>query len=72
MNKRIQELAVEAKIAQFHNEKFYPNLGGYRSEDLERYATLIILECCKEISQEPFRAESAVNWLKYHFNIVES
>lgn len=72
MNKRIKELMVKAN--QFAEEN-YNTLNGpyYNWTDIqcEKFAELIILECCKEIKSEPFNAGVESDWLKHYFGIKE-
>ena len=68
MNKRIKQLADQAE-----NYAYSAVIGG--SECMEAYtqkfAELIVRECCKEITQEPFNAGAASLWLKDYFGVKE-
>lgn len=47
---------------------------GYSLADpkwVKKFTELIVLECCNEITQEPFNAGSASAWLKKHFGVEE-
>lgn len=70
MNERIKELADKA------SEEFTTYFDGRGNVtetyfDKEKFAQLIVRECCKEITQEPFNAGAASLWLKEYFGVEE-
>lgn len=65
MNERIRELSAEAGLQPFED------CGPGYVYKMEKFAELIVLECCKEITQEPFNAGAASLWLKQHFGVEE-
>ena len=67
MNERIQQFAEQAGL---YDEKS-PNEVPEFTVCFEKFAELIVRECCKEITQEPFNAGMASLWLKEHFGIEE-
>lgn len=69
MNDKIKELAEQAEIN-------YVTGMGYSHDkvsdlQLKEFAELVVLECCKEIIQEPFNAGAASSWLKDYFEVEE-
>lgn len=65
MNKRIRELALEA------GGSHYPDVGG---ELLEKFAKLVIKDCCSAIETWrgepfPFDEDLAVSLIKEHFEL---
>ncbi len=74
MNERIKELIEQATERHKIGSKYNDPTIDYGFEEFfnkQKFAELIIRECCKEITQEPFNAGMASLWLKEHFGIEE-
>jgi hypothetical protein len=76
MNERIKELMVQARNYALDEKRIYERMHNteqcmeeYREVYNKKFAELIVLECCKEITQEPFNAGAASVWLKEHFGV---
>ncbi len=62
MNEKIKELAKLANPV-FDNEFGFMKHSLVGARAVEKFAVAIILECCKEIKEEPFNAGAASDWL---------
>ncbi len=74
MNERIKELIEQAPESDKIGCKYNDPTMDYVLEEFfnkQMFAELIIRECCKEITQEPFNAGMASLWLKQHFGVEE-
>ena len=62
--KNLKDLAMQAGME-------HPVMGeiSYDKFSYEKFAKLIIKECCKEIEEEPFNATAASVRLKQHFGL---
>jgi hypothetical protein len=69
MNNRIGNLILTAQ--QQAAKETIPNSFAYENLVYTKFAELLIRECCKEITQEPFNAGMASLWLKEHFGVEE-
>ena len=74
MNERIKELALEAfqpinSMASEGVADYYTFEQTWFQLYNQKFAELIIRECCKEITQEPFNAGAASLWLKDYFGV---
>jgi hypothetical protein len=65
MTKRIKELMAQSGFDPASIERM-----GVMPQ-AEKFAELIVKECCNEITQEPFNAGAASVWLQKHFGIEE-
>jgi hypothetical protein len=64
MNERIKNLAKQCYVTGPIGKDGWPE---YSRFDEEKFAKLIVKECCNEIAQEPFNAGDASIWLRDHF-----
>ena len=78
INEQIKKLAKQAITEELTLDEFINDLKlnpikywGFTDAELEKFVELIVRECCKEITQEPFNAGAASLWLKEHFGIKE-
>lgn len=70
MNERIRELVEQAELyAVSDNSSMLFDV--WKKRYTEKFAELIVRECCKEITQEPFNAGAASLWLKDYFGVEE-
>lgn len=70
MNERIFELAEQANEYATTRHPVSNIVLSVNSERfVKKFAELIVQECCKEITQEPFNAGAASLWLKEYFGV---
>jgi hypothetical protein len=65
MNERIKALAVEADFALYEDGNFRSDPGQWINEELEKFAKLIVRECCLFVYDE---AEANI---KKHFGVQD-
>ena len=80
MNDKIKELAVKAGLAQIYNGteypkllgKFFPNLSGPTTEQMEQFAELIVQEVFSKIEDERHELyPPVIDAVKTHFGIED-
>lgn len=65
MTERIKELANQVDAC------YIPRYDMWQmdTETMEKFAELIVRECCKDIEEEPFNAIAASVWLQAKFGL---
>ena len=73
MNERIRELITQARGHWNHGDFNMPSSVEFQEQDIERFAELIVQECCEVVKWTPsqFPNDEYVKNIKEHFGVEE-